>query len=196
MSSASNNTQTLNTLFAHCRMCFCFWHSELRAAILVYQTGFTCEYPMPTACYSVLCDCASSFCSYFLWGYLKSIVYNNRRRTPSHLMNIRLAIADVPVDMLDSFLRNFWDWLTLWTENKELHLLDFILLKLHKHRIFKKMRCSAPPCIINTPDFKLPNCKIPYSVVTSRKYIILRFLLKQFYNLVTCPTLFWKYSGG
>ena len=40
-------------------------------------------------------------CDFFLWGYLKSIVYNDRPRTLAHLKtNIRKAIAETPVDIL------------------------------------------------------------------------------------------------
>ena len=39
-------------------------------------------------------------CDFFPWGYLKSIVYNDRPRTLAHLKtNIRNAITEIPVDM-------------------------------------------------------------------------------------------------
>ena len=47
-------------------------------------------------------------CDFFLWGYLKSIVYNDRPQTLAHLKtNIRNAIAEIPVDMLQRVTRNF-----------------------------------------------------------------------------------------
>ena len=47
-------------------------------------------------------------CDFFLWGYLKSIVYSDRPRTLAHLKtNIRNAIADIPVDMLQRVARYF-----------------------------------------------------------------------------------------
>jgi hypothetical protein len=40
-------------------------------------------------------------CDFFLWGYLKSLVYVDRPRTLAHLKNnIRDAIANIPIDML------------------------------------------------------------------------------------------------
>ena len=48
-----------------------------------------------------------ALCDFFLWGYLKSIVYNDRPRTLAHLKaNIRNAIAEIPVDMLQRVARN------------------------------------------------------------------------------------------
>ena len=47
-------------------------------------------------------------CDFFLWGYLKSIIYNDRPRTLAHLkINIRNATAEIPVDMLQRVARNF-----------------------------------------------------------------------------------------
>ena len=40
-------------------------------------------------------------CDFFLWGYLKSLVYVDQPRTIAHLKNnIRDAIANIPIDML------------------------------------------------------------------------------------------------
>ena len=48
-----------------------------------------------------------NLCDFFLWGYLKSIVYNDRPQTLLHLKNnIRNAIADIPVSMLERVEEN------------------------------------------------------------------------------------------
>lgn len=66
-------------------------------------------------------------CDYFLWGYLKSIVFNDRPRTLVHLKNnIRHAVANIPVDMLERVIRNFRVRLTQCIENNGRHLPDII----------------------------------------------------------------------
>ena len=46
-------------------------------------------------------------CDFFLLGYLKSIVYNDRPQTLLHLKNnIRNAIADIPVSILERVEEN------------------------------------------------------------------------------------------
>lgn len=66
-------------------------------------------------------------CDFFLWGYLKSIVYNDRPTTLAHLKNnIRQAIANIPVDMLEKVERNFRIRLTQCIENNGRHLSDII----------------------------------------------------------------------
>jgi len=47
-------------------------------------------------------------CIFFLWGYLKSLVYNDHPRTLEALKNnIRTQIAEIPVAMLQSVHKNF-----------------------------------------------------------------------------------------
>lgn len=66
-------------------------------------------------------------CDFFLWGYLKSIVYNDRPRTLPHLKNnIRQAIANIPADMLERVQRNFRNRLTQCINNEGRHLNDVI----------------------------------------------------------------------
>ncbi|KAJ4450068.1 hypothetical protein ANN_01475 [Periplaneta americana] len=64
---------------------------------------------------------------YFLWGYVKSLVYNDRPRTLAHLKNkIRQAVANITVDMLEGVGRNFRVRLTQCIENNGRHLPDMI----------------------------------------------------------------------
>lgn len=66
-------------------------------------------------------------CDYFLWGYLKSIVFNDRPRTLDHLKNnIRQAIANIPIDMLERVEQNFRVRLTQCIDNNGHHLADVI----------------------------------------------------------------------
>jgi len=47
-------------------------------------------------------------CDFFLWGYIKSLMYTDRPKILRHLKNnIRVAIADIGTDMLEKVDRNF-----------------------------------------------------------------------------------------
>ena len=64
---------------------------------------------------------------YFLWGYLKSIVYADCLRTLAHLKdNIRQAIANIPVDILERVARNFENRVAQCIDNGGRHLADII----------------------------------------------------------------------
>lgn len=66
-------------------------------------------------------------CDFFLWGYLKSIVYTDRPRTLNHLKdNIREAIANIPIDMLERVQRSFENRVSQCIENGGHHLSDII----------------------------------------------------------------------
>ena len=66
-------------------------------------------------------------CDFFLWGYLKSIVYNDRPQTLLHLKNnIRNAIADIPVSMLERVEENFKKRVSQCIDNGGHHLSDVI----------------------------------------------------------------------
>lgn len=66
-------------------------------------------------------------CDFFLWGYLKSIVYTDRPRTiPQLKENIRRTIAGIPVAMLEKVYQNFVNRLTQCIDNDGRHLPDII----------------------------------------------------------------------
>ena len=66
-------------------------------------------------------------CDFFLWGYLKSIVYADRPQTLLHLKdNIRRAITDIPVDMLERVEGNFMNRVAQCIDNGGSHLADVI----------------------------------------------------------------------
>ena len=67
-------------------------------------------------------------CDYFLWSYLKSLVYTNRPRTLCQLKNnIRAAIADISTtDMLEKVDRNFKIRLSQCIDEDGGHLRDVV----------------------------------------------------------------------
>lgn len=66
-------------------------------------------------------------CDFFLWGYLKSVVYTDRPRTLVHLKdNITQAIANIRTDMLERVDGNFRSRLVRCIENEGHHLGDVI----------------------------------------------------------------------
>ena len=71
-------------------------------------------------------------CDYFLWGHLKSIVYRDRPNNLNHLKNnIRAAVANIPIEMLERVYTNFRKRLTQCIDNNGHHLPD-ILFKTGK----------------------------------------------------------------
>ena len=64
-------------------------------------------------------------CDYFLWGYLKSIVYSNCPSTLTHLKN-NISVANTPIDMLERVDRNFRVRLTQCIEKNRRHLTNII----------------------------------------------------------------------
>lgn len=66
-------------------------------------------------------------CDFYLWGYLKSIVYTDRPRTLAHLKaNIRQGIAGIPNAVLNRVDGNFRNRLTQCIDNEGRHLPDII----------------------------------------------------------------------
>lgn len=66
-------------------------------------------------------------CDFYLWGYLKSLVYVDRPRNIAHLKNnIRDAIANIPIDMLQRVETNFRNRLNQCIQNGGRHLTDVI----------------------------------------------------------------------
>ncbi|PNF23302.1 hypothetical protein B7P43_G17108 [Cryptotermes secundus] len=66
-------------------------------------------------------------CDYFLWGYLKSLVYTDCPRTLAQLKeNIRQAIANIPIAMLETVNRHFRIQANQCITNGGHHLLDTI----------------------------------------------------------------------
>ena len=72
-------------------------------------------------------------CDFFLWGYLKSRVFNNRPRTLDDLKtNIREEVANIPVDMLERVMRNTRNRFVQCIDNGGRHLADMIFKTMWK----------------------------------------------------------------
>ena len=64
-------------------------------------------------------------CDYFLWGYLKSLVYKDRPQTLEDLQNaIRTEIANIPLSMLERVDQSFQNRLNQFIDNGGGHLKD------------------------------------------------------------------------
>ncbi|PSN52143.1 hypothetical protein C0J52_06461 [Blattella germanica] len=69
-------------------------------------------------------------CDFFLWGYLKSKVYENRPRTAADLkQNIRNEVAAIPGVLLQRVMRNFRERLQECVDNNGQHLKDTLFKK-------------------------------------------------------------------
>ena len=66
-------------------------------------------------------------CDFFLWGYLKSLVYTDRPKILRHLKNnICAAIADISTHMLEKVDRNFKFRLSQCIDGNDGHLRDVL----------------------------------------------------------------------
>jgi hypothetical protein len=69
-------------------------------------------------------------CDFFLWGYLKSKVYDKKPRTTEDLkQNIREEVAAIPPTMLQQVMQNFQKRLRERVDNNGRHLTDGIFRK-------------------------------------------------------------------
>jgi hypothetical protein len=69
-------------------------------------------------------------CDFFLWGYLKSKVYEKKPRTTEDLeQNIREEVTAVPLTMLQRVMQNFQKRLRECVDNNGRHLTDTIFKK-------------------------------------------------------------------
>ncbi|GFV21986.1 transposable element Tc3 transposase [Trichonephila clavipes] len=64
---------------------------------------------------------------YFLWGYVKSLVYADKPQTLDHLEhNIRRVIADMRPQMLEKVIENWTSRLDYIRASRSSHMTDFI----------------------------------------------------------------------
>lgn len=74
------------------------------------------------------CDLKSM--DYFLWGYVKSLIYANKPQTLDHLeINIRHVIADIRVQLLDKVVENWTCRLPFIRAIHGYHMLEIIFNK-------------------------------------------------------------------
>ncbi|GFX82073.1 DUF4817 domain-containing protein [Trichonephila clavipes] len=65
---------------------------------------------------------------YFLWGYVKSLVYPNKPQTLDHLEdNIRRVIADIRPQMLEKVIENWTSRLDYIRASRGSHMPEIIL---------------------------------------------------------------------
>ncbi|GFX03943.1 uncharacterized protein TNCV_4678481 [Trichonephila clavipes] len=64
---------------------------------------------------------------YFLWGYVKSLVYADKPQTLDHLEdNIRLVIADIRPQMLEKVIENWTSRLDYIGASRKSHMSEII----------------------------------------------------------------------
>ncbi|GFW06966.1 uncharacterized protein TNCV_3691621 [Trichonephila clavipes] len=99
------------------------------------QDGATCH----TACATI--DLLKDTFDYFLWGYVKSLIYADKPQTLDHLEdNIRRVIADIRPQMLEKVIEN-------WTSR-----LDYIRASRGSHmpEIIFKMTATAGSDVVQS----------------------------------------------
>ncbi|GFW27273.1 transposable element Tc3 transposase [Trichonephila clavipes] len=75
-------------------------------------------------------SCDSTPLDYFLWGYVKSLVYADKPQTLDHLEgNIRRVIADIRPQMLEKVIENWTSRLDYIRASRDSHMLE-ILFKI------------------------------------------------------------------
>ncbi|GFV50600.1 putative transposable element [Trichonephila clavipes] len=64
---------------------------------------------------------------FFLWGYVKSLVYADKPQTPDHLEdNIRRVIADIRLQMLEKVIENWTSRLNYIRASRVSHMPEII----------------------------------------------------------------------
>ncbi|GFX59249.1 uncharacterized protein TNCV_4304811 [Trichonephila clavipes] len=83
---------------------------------------------------------------YFLWGYVKSLVYADKLQTLDHLEdNIRRVIADIRPQMLEKVIENWTSRLDYNRASRGSHMPE-IIFKMQCHKIIfriKKYSCQS-----------------------------------------------------
>ncbi|GFS86649.1 hypothetical protein TNCV_857641 [Trichonephila clavipes] len=91
------------------------------------QDGATCHTARATI------DLLKDTFDYFLWGYVKSLVYADKPQTLDHLEdNIRRVIADIRPQMLEKVIENWTSRLDYIRASRGSHMPE-ILFKMLKH---------------------------------------------------------------
>ncbi|GFV81718.1 uncharacterized protein TNCV_1703732 [Trichonephila clavipes] len=98
---------------------------------------------------------------YFLWGYVKSLVYADKPQTLDHLEdNIRRVIADIRPQMLEKVIENWTSRLDYIRASRGSPMPE-IIFKMFKGNtaFYIKLHLDSYDCV-NTPDDKgLTSCK-------------------------------------
>ncbi|GFS66421.1 uncharacterized protein TNCV_3856751 [Trichonephila clavipes] len=86
---------------------------------------------------------------YFLWGYVKSLVYADKPQTLDHLEdNIRRVIADIRPQMLEKVIENWTSRLDYIRASRGSHMPE-IMIEMQCHKIiFRIKKNSCHRCFI------------------------------------------------
>ncbi|GFX38263.1 putative LOC100569746 [Trichonephila clavipes] len=85
-------------------------------------------------------SCDLTLLDYFLWGYVKSLVYADKPQTLVHLEdNIRRVIADIRPQMLEKVIENWTSRLDYIRASRGSHMPE-ILFKMQCHKIIFRIR--------------------------------------------------------
>ncbi|GFW08835.1 putative LOC100569746 [Trichonephila clavipes] len=77
---------------------------------------------------------------YFLWGYVKSLVYADKPQTLDHLEdNIRRVIADIRPQILEKVIENWTSRLDYIRASRSSHMLE-IIFKMYCHKIIFRIK--------------------------------------------------------
>ncbi|GFV59952.1 uncharacterized protein TNCV_922301 [Trichonephila clavipes] len=77
---------------------------------------------------------------YFLWGYVKSLVYADKPQTLDHLDdNIRRVIADIRPQMLEKVIENWTSRLDYIRASRGSHMIE-IIFKMQCHKIIFRIK--------------------------------------------------------
>ncbi|KAJ4437439.1 hypothetical protein ANN_17583 [Periplaneta americana] len=139
-------------------------------------------------------------CDYFLWGYLKSRVYQDRPRTNQDLKrNIRTEVAAISPDVLQRVMRSLPLRLQECADNDGHHL---------RNTIFKKFLCrtlhiqKCTFCILPTPVFLITlnemsaaRCGILRILSSDNSELSLRFAVHRIFRQNVMPLVYIPTPG-
>ncbi|GFW20019.1 histone-lysine N-methyltransferase SETMAR [Trichonephila clavipes] len=97
---------------------------------------------------------------YFLWGYVKSLVYADKPQTLDHLEdNIRRVIADIRPQMLEKVIENWTSRLDYIRARRGSHMPEIIFKILNDHKEIPSLDHSIPSLDHSIPslDHSIPS---------------------------------------
>ncbi|GFY14231.1 transposable element Tc3 transposase [Trichonephila clavipes] len=85
-------------------------------------------------------SCDLTLLDYFLWGYIKSLVYADKPQTLDHLEdNIRSVIADIRPQMLEKVIENWTSRLVYIRASRGSHMPE-IIFNMYCHKIIFRIK--------------------------------------------------------